>query len=143
MMNWNHDYLEDMTRFEQEAIKRIEWNCQLLIRRHMSGGDRPLAVLFGDHAYIALDINLTDETVILSGIKTPTDLPLNPDEVRLALPAAMTFSDLASVIKSPEFGNLVYVAVGEMGSIIEFQLSDDFIGALSSVKDIIYADKIA
>lgn len=143
MMNWNHDFLDDMSRIEQEAIKRIEWNCQILIRRHKSGGDRPLEVLFGGHPYVALDINLTDETVILSGIKTPTDLPLNPDEVRLALPAAMSFSDLVSAIKSPEFGNLVYVAVSEMGSIIEFQLSDEFIGALSAVKNIIYADQIA
>lgn len=143
MMNWNHDFLEEMSRREQEAIRRIGWNCQLLLRQHKSGGDRPLAVLFGDHPYVALDINLTDETVVLSGMKTPTDLPLNPDEVRLALPAAMTFKDLASIIKSEEFGNLVYVAVGEIGSIIEFQLSDEFIGALSAVKNIIYANQIA
>lgn len=140
-MNWNHEYLEEMSRSEQEAIKRIEWNCQLFLRQHKAGGDRPLRIVFDDHPYVALDIDLTDQTVVLTGIKTPTDLPLNPDQVRLALPAAMTFSDLAVIISSAEFGILVYIAVSELSEILEFQISDEFIGALSAVKDIIYADQ--
>lgn len=143
MMNWSHDYLDDMNRVEQEAFKRIQWNCQLLLKQHKAGGDRPLTILFDDDLVVALDINLTDETVLLTGIKNPTDLPLNSDEVRLALPAAMTFTDLSAVIQSETFGNLVYVAVSEIGPIIEFNPSEDFIGALSAVKNIISAEIIA